>query len=428
MPDEQRCPLPVRVATTEVLDVNVVSRTAADQSASTVTCQLVVKSHGSGQIKVDGTAATVGDAIVAAVGKLCSGEIQIRHLELHPIGDTQICCLLALDNSSPDPDSESKIIINSTRGELASDKPLAAKAGVGRATSNNQETAITLAALRAANHAGLLNRQHRANNQKVLREWASETAEQVSQSRSSQTPDEIQQLLIESLILDAFNRVASAAVITATNHPRPESILSLFDTSVWLFDSDGQRRDSYTDTNLWLAWYPGVDNDREVVDDVIHSMPAAPDSAIPWIVKLFENPSSRFRFRGAVDLEDHDVLHVLLGRGLQDQDEAFVLGFAMGTAKTISSIEIAVFRFILTRLYPEPYKIPNFLSPAFNLGVQCGRETGNKNLYKQSLKDLRSLSLGKARSATGIDMQIVRRYYQAEQEQIPYTIASLRLP
>jgi hypothetical protein len=127
-------------------------------------------------------------------------------------------------------------------------------------------------------------------------------------------------------------------------------------------------------------------------------------------------------------LEDHDILHVLLGRGLQDQDEAFVLGFAMGTAKRISWSQYWIFRWVVTRLYPEPYRIPSFLLPAFDLGVQCGHETGVKDLYRQPLKKLRGMSLGEARRVSGIDMAIVRRYYEQEQQRIPFTIASLRLP
>lgn len=356
-------------------------------------------------------------AVSGAVQHLCLGSFSILHLEKRCSDDGQYSCLVTIDNEKT--------------GEQR-------RAGLGRAIAPDETTAVALAVIRAANHAGLLARDYRANNQKLLREWARETATQISQlsteteskssSTSIQQPSELSLLLTESLLLEAFNKVASAAVITATNHPRPETILSLFDTSVWLFDSNGQRRDSYTDTGLWLAWYPGVNNDEETVQQVIESMPAAPETAIPWIVRLFENPSSRLRFRGAVDLEDHDVLHVLLGRGLQDQDEAFVLGFAMGTAKSISSIETAVFKFILTRLYPEPYRIPTFLRPAFDLGVQCGRQTGHKNLYKHDLKRLLQLSLGEARRKAGIDMDIVKRFYQLEQELIPYTIASLRLP
>ena len=179
---------------------------------------------------------------------------------------------------------------------------------------------------------------------------------------------------------------------------------------------------------MWLAWYPGIDNDDLTVDEVIDSMPASPESAIPWVVRLFENPSSWLRFRGAVDLEDHDVLHALLGRGLQDQDEAFVLGFAMGTAKRVGRIERSVFKFVLNRLYPEPYRIPRYLQPAFDIGIECGQLTGIKNLYKQPLKEFRGMTLGEAREACGIDMQILRQFFEREQERIPFTIASLRLP
>ena len=156
--------------------------------------------------------------------------------------------------------------------------------------------------------------------------------------------------------------------------------------------------------------------------------PTTPASKIPWIVRLFESPTSWCRFRGAVDLEDHDVLHVLLGRGLQDQDEAFVLGFAMGTAKQVSWLEYKIFQFALSRLYPEPYRIPRFLHPAFQLGVKCGQATGARDLYKRPLKRLRSLSICEARREAKIDPHVLRDFFRQEQLAIPITIASLRLP
>ncbi|MEZ6136769.1 MAG: hypothetical protein R3C53_17885 [Pirellulaceae bacterium] len=302
------------------------------------------------------------------------------------------------------------------------------RAGVGRCNDSCRPTALVIAALRAANHAGLLGAAFRANNQKLLRGLAGELTQELADAVSPVTDHETHRLEIEGIVLQHLNRVASAAVVTAANHPKPDSILRLFDTSAWLFDSQGNRRDSYTDTELWLAWYPGVENDDLTVDEVIRSMPAAPPSKIPWIVRLFENPTSWIRFRGAVDLEDHDVLHVLLGRGLQDQDEAFVIGFAMGTAKRVSLFQYWVFKFVMARLYPEPYRIPIYLQPAFNLGVQCGQATGTRNLYKQQLKELRHLTLGEARRAAQIDLSVVRRFFELEQQQIPFTIASLRLP
>jgi len=401
MPTFENSLFPVRIATIEVVGVEMTAG-----AANAVHCTIAIRPQDGPSACVNGEGDTEVTAIVAAVSQLCVSKLVLCHVLQRENSVDHYRCVVA----------------------IAEDTPVNARSGAGRASSVRLDVAIAVATLRAASHAGLLKSDYRANNQKVLRDWARELIQELVQLQAEDVPLAIKNLEAEGVLLEAFNRVASAAVITAANHPQPDTILRLFDTSAWLFDSQGRSRDSYTDTNLWLAWYPGIMNDEKTVDEVIGSMPAASDSAIPWIVRLFENPTSRLRFRGAVDLEDHDVLHVLLGRGLQDQDEAFVLGFAMGTAKQISRIETYVFKFIVSRLYPEPYRVPKFLHPAFDLGVQCGRATGAANLYKQQLKDLRPLSLGEARRRTGIDMDIVRQYYQIEQQRIPFTIASLRLP
>lgn len=392
---------PVRVATTEIMGVSVSS---GEQSR--YRCEIEVRTLDGVSCTFTATGESNEDSIVAAVSELCVRSLVLTHVEQRESSTNHFRCVVAVQEDSLE----------------------GSRSGAGRAASTALNAALAIATLRAANHAGLLKTDYRANNQKVLRDWSRELVQELAILETEETPPPIKSLEAEGVVLEALNRVASAAVITAANHPQPDTILRLFDTSAWLFDSEGRPRDSYTDTTLWLAWYPGIRNDEKTVDEVILSMPAAPDIAIPWIVKLFENPTSRLRFRGAVDLEDHDVLHVLLGRGLQDQDEAFVLGFAMGTAKKIKRIEAYLFKMILARLYPEPYRIPTFLQPAFDLGVQCGTKTGAVNLYKQSLKDLRGLTLGEARRRAGIDMNIVREFYQLEQQQIPFTIASLRLP
>ena len=165
-----------------------------------------------------------------------------------------------------------------------------------------------------------------------------------------------------------------------------------------------------------------------MVGTIIETMPAATAQEIPKIVRMLENPESIFRFRGAVSLSDHDMLHVMLGRGLQDQDEAFVIGFAMGTSKRSNRIQATILKFFLSRIYPEPYRIPKFLLPAFDLGLACGKQTGLKNLYKKDLNAFRSLPLIEVRRRFEIDVDVLRQYYRKEQQQIPMTIASIRLP
>jgi hypothetical protein len=403
----------VRVASMELLGVACQSR--SDVPSRLFSCELELRRKDSQTESVEAEGCSSDDAVKAAVQSLCSCEFAYE-LE-----------------TSVETDGLEKFHVTvheSVESDSAERNP---REGMGRylaGPNDNHDRAFGLAValLRAVQHAGLLKAAYRANNQKVFRGWATQVADEVAETLGVSKLSVQKRLQLESLILEHSNRVASAAVVTATNHPKPDSVLSLFDTSAWLFDSAGRRRDSYTDTDLWLAWYPGVANHDLTVQEVTDSMPKAPPSKIPWIVRLFENPDSWIRFRGAVDLEAHDIMHVLLGRGLQDQDEAFIIGFAMGTAKKVSWFQYWVFKLVIGKLYPEPYRIPRFLQPAFDLGVRCGQETGNRDLYKQDLKRLLPLPLREARQEAGIDMQVVQRYFEQEQQRIPFTIASLRLP
>jgi hypothetical protein len=302
------------------------------------------------------------------------------------------------------------------------------RCGVGKFVSSDAAVGQVVATLRALNHAAILKAPFRANNQKHLRSHAKQTLDELIEALGLGNLSSRHVSEAEGILLEQLNQVASSAVLTATNYPDRQAALSLFDTSAWLYDKTGNRRDSFMDTDLWLAWYPGLQNDHLTVAAVVDSMPAATANEIPWIVKLLENPESRIRFRGAVHLDDHDILHVLLGRGLQDQDEAFVIGFAMGTAKKSSYLQKAILRWFISRLYPEPYRIPAFLLPAFELGVQCGRETGVKDLYKRRLNDFRGHTMSDARREFGIDVDVLKKYFALERDAIPMTIASIRLP
>ncbi len=398
-----------KIASLEVLQAECSEQSSSIGEPYTVKLQIRTLEATPEAVDLLGCGPSIESAIATAVSQLCVRPIQIHHSRQLQQKDGCYQCVVTIAESSTTETSSLK------------------REGAGRYVSKTIELGLAIATIRAANHAGLLKPAYRANHQKMLRQSSHEIVEELSEVLGLGSLAEQKKLEADSVILDHLNRVASAAVVTAANSPKPESILSLFDTSTWLYDSQGRKRDSFTDTSLWFAWHPGVDQPNRTIDSVIRSMPAAPATEIPWIVRLFENPQSWIRFRGAVDLEDHDVMHVLLGRGLQDQDEAFVLGFAMGTAKQVRWWEYHFFQFLIARLYPEPYRIPKFLHPAFKLGVRCGQETGKKNLYKSSLKNLRPLTIEDARREAGIDPEVLRRYYREEQSAIPITIASLRL-
>ena len=185
---------------------------------------------------------------------------------------------------------------------------------------------------------------------------------------------------------------------------------------------------SDTVTHNWRKWFPGLDNDAVTLRKVLSTLPAAPPVAIPWIVRLFENPEGWLRLHGAVNLADHDKIHVLLGRGLLDQDEAFVLGFTMGCTKAVSRLESWFFKVALAHLYPHPYRVPVRILAAFDLGLEAGREFGRRNVHLLLTKEMLDRPLGELRAELGIDTRRLRHYYARERALLPDTPVSRRLP
>ena len=74
-------------------------------------------------------------------------------------------------------------------------------------------------------------------------------------------------------------------------------------------------------------------------------------STIHWFVWLLENPKSPISLTGAIDLYNHDIIHILLDRGMAVRDEAMVIGFTMGNSETTSSWVRWLFEFCARYLY-----------------------------------------------------------------------------
>lgn len=178
----------------------------------------------------------------------------------------------------------------------------------------------------------------------------------------------------------------------------------------------------------WRAWFPGLDNVHLTLREVLATLPAAPPAAIPWVVRLFENPQGWLPLHGAVDLATHDRIHVVLGRGLLAQDEAFVIGFTMGSTKAVSRLERWFFKCTVSHLYPAPYRIPWPVLAAYDLGIEAGRDMGVKDIHRCLGDEMLDCPLGKVRRLLGIDPLRLRRFYAREREALPESTASRRLP
>ena len=179
------------------------------------------------------------------------------------------------------------------------------------------------------------------------------------------------------------------------------------------------------DGEVWRQW--NLDNDHCTLGELYESLPGFPPEAIHPLVCLFENPDSPLSFPGAASLRRHDCLHILLGRGLLGQDEAFVIGFTMGTSR-ISTPQVWAFKKIASHIYPDVYRMSADDLVAYDLGFGYGSRHGQRDIATFPFGQNFDRTLGDLRRTLGINKRNLRATFRLEQILLPDTEASHRLP
>lgn len=152
---------------------------------------------------------------------------------------------------------------------------------------------------------------------------------------------------------------------------------------------------------------------------------------VPLIVQLVENP--RFDlpgveiFSGATDLRKHDYLHIVLGRGLLPKDEAFVLGFTMGSTNRVGEVEETLFTLIARYLYPKTYRFGDEDVAVYKDAVRLGYISDCKALAEVDFDPMLDWPLGRIREAIGLEEDLLRAYYGIEARRYPNAVESQRL-
>ncbi|MFV2061701.1 MAG: hypothetical protein ACC653_13535, partial [Gammaproteobacteria bacterium] len=125
-------------------------------------------------------------------------------------------------------------------------------------------------------------------------------------------------------------------------------------------------------------WHIPLSDDNISLRQALDSLDSvkAEQNEIPLMVQLVENPKYRFPgfeiFHGAVDLQQHDCIHILLGRGLASIDEAFTIGFTMGTTNKVSTTEERLYGLISQYFYPAVYQFCEDDMAVFKNAVRLG--------------------------------------------------------
>ena len=160
------------------------------------------------------------------------------------------------------------------------------------------------------------------------------------------------------------------------------------------------------------TWHTPLDQDTITISEALSTMESFKlnQDDVPFIIRLFENPKYRI-LPGAVTLANHDIIHVLLGRGLLPKDEAFVIGFTMGTTKRLTSIQKSIFRFVSRYLYPEGYSFGEEELRVFENGLNAADKMDCPDFSKLDLTKYLGYNIQRARKVLDIDYaELVKEY------------------
>ncbi|MEH2324249.1 MAG: hypothetical protein V7K32_11865 [Nostoc sp.] len=132
---------------------------------------------------------------------------------------------------------------------------------------------------------------------------------------------------------------------------------------------------------------------------------------IPFIIWLLENPNSLLALPGKISLRHHDYIHILLGRGISPQDEAFVIGFTMGNDLKTNQLHLFIYKLFAKFIYPYPYNLSTSDLINFNLGFMYGRTIKIKQINEINFKIYQYQTIGYLRNLFGINPDEIKVKY-----------------
>jgi len=175
------------------------------------------------------------------------------------------------------------------------------------------------------------------------------------------------------------------------------------------------------------SWTPWLYDDRRTLGELCACLPGDAATEVPWYVRLLENPRSPLALAGAVDLFSHDCIHLLLGRGLLPQDEAFVLGFTLGTSAGRRRWHARLLGFCARYLYQSSYRFSDLDHDVFHYAVAAGRTSQVLPLDDVDFRALLEQPLALVRARVGVSSRLLSEIYRGERLRWPHTKASQRL-
>jgi hypothetical protein len=187
------------------------------------------------------------------------------------------------------------------------------------------------------------------------------------------------------------------------------------------------------DLEAYRDWHIPFSKDQITLREAHASLTSlgAKQEEIPLIIQVVENP--RFHvpginfFHGAVDLNTHDYIHILLGRGLLPEDEAFVIGFTMGTTHRVTTLEENLYALASKYFYPKSFQFRDADICIFKNATKLGHVSDCQSLEGIEYAKYLDWKLHDIRLSIGLESDLLLAYYRIEMKRYPQYKGTQRL-
>ena len=182
--------------------------------------------------------------------------------------------------------------------------------------------------------------------------------------------------------------------------------------------------------SLQQEWHIPFQQDGVTLRAALATVPVS-EGEIPLMIRLQRDPDLSFLgqlvFRAGLTRQQHDSIHILLGRGFLPMDQAFVLGFTIGCSKKAVMPE--------HRLHGEVGRhfcktLPLFgetEGTVFKEGIKLAYMSFCAPLENFDFSPWQDKTLRELREAVGVEPDLLLAYYAVEKHRYPHSIASQRL-
>jgi hypothetical protein len=184
--------------------------------------------------------------------------------------------------------------------------------------------------------------------------------------------------------------------------------------------------------SLQQDWHVPFHQDSMSLQAALESVP--PSSALmemPLMLRLQRDPVLSFLgqlvFRAGLDKHQHDCIHILLGRGLLALDQAFVLGFTLGSSKKGSVPEHKLHGEVGRHFYKNASLFSESESVVFKDGIKLAYLSFSAPLDSFDFTPWHDQTLRQLREAIGLEPELIQAYFAVEKHRYPYELASQRL-